>query len=366
MSNFDLHKIIQDAYKQAMKERGHVNILIAGRSGVGKSTLINSVFEGDFVRTGVGKPVTPGTREIKKEGIPLSIFDTRGLEMANFKETDDQLRKFIAERRQSVDPATHIHLAWVCIAEDLRRVEDAEHDLVEKLVDFVPVVGVITKARADQGFRQTVHDLLPTLTNVIRVRALREEFDDGHVLEPMGLNDLVQHSMQLVPEAHRRAFAAAQKVDLDLKTAQAHQAVAAATVTAGGIAAAPIPFADAAVIIPVQITMIAGITTIFGLPVTEGFLSSLVVSVLGGAGGAFLGRTIVSNLLKLIPGAGSVAGGAIGAATAGVITAALGEAYIAALYTLLSNNAGATPTDQEIADAFKREFTKAISLRRNG
>ncbi len=346
-----------------MNERGHVNILIAGRSGVGKSTLINSVFDGDFVRTGVGKPVTQGTREIRKEGIPLSIFDTRGLEMANYKESDEQLRKFIADRRLGTDPKTHIHLAWICIAEDLRRIEDAEQDLVSRLIDYVPVVGVITKSRADQGFRQKVHDLLPKLTNVIRVRALREEFDDGHVLEPMGLKELVEHSMQLVPEAHRRAFAAAQKVDLDLKTSQAHQAVAAASVTAGGIAAIPIPFADAAAIIPVQITMIAGITAIYGLPVTEGFLSSLVVSVLGGAGGAFLGRTIVSSLLKLIPGAGSAVGGAIGAATAGLITVALGEAYIAAIYSLLAKNAGKAPSEEEIADAFKKEFLAAMMMK---
>ena len=37
---------------------------------------------------------------------------------------------------------------------------------------------------------------------------------------------------------------------------------------------------------------------------------------------------LLSNLLKLIPGAGTVVGGAISAGTAGVITAALGEAYI--------------------------------------
>lgn len=41
-----------------------------------------------------------------------------------------------------------------------------------------------------------------------------------------------------------------------------------------------------------------------------------------------LGLPVVSNLLKFIPGAGTVAGGAISAGTAGVITAALGQAYI--------------------------------------
>ena len=41
-----------------------------------------------------------------------------------------------------------------------------------------------------------------------------------------------------------------------------------------------------------------------------------------------LGKTVVTNLLKFIPGAGTAVGGVISAGTAGVITAALGEAYI--------------------------------------
>ena len=43
-----------------------------------------------------------------------------------------------------------------------------------------------------------------------------------------------------------------------------------------------------------------------------------------------------SNLVKLIPGVGTIAGGAISAATAGVLTAALGEAYIG-IMTLVFN-----------------------------
>ena len=34
MQTFDLHRIIQEAYSQAMSERGHVNRLIVGRRGV--------------------------------------------------------------------------------------------------------------------------------------------------------------------------------------------------------------------------------------------------------------------------------------------------------------------------------------------
>jgi len=41
--------------EKALREMGVCNLLIAGRTGVGKSTLINSVFHGRMAATGQGK-----------------------------------------------------------------------------------------------------------------------------------------------------------------------------------------------------------------------------------------------------------------------------------------------------------------------
>ena len=73
--------VIERAIREAAHEIGTVNILIAGRTGVGKSTLINEVFQGRLATTGQGEPVTKQTRRYTKKGIPLAIYDTRGLEL---------------------------------------------------------------------------------------------------------------------------------------------------------------------------------------------------------------------------------------------------------------------------------------------
>ena len=103
---------------------------------------------------------------------------------------------------------------------------------------------------------------------------------------------------------------------------------AAVTAVSFGEGFIPIPFSDAALLVPTQVAMIASITTIFGIEVSKGLLTSFVSSTTGSAGATILGKTIVANLLKLIPVAGTVAGGAISGSTAGLLTAALGEAYI--------------------------------------
>ncbi|MCG9885688.1 MAG: 50S ribosome-binding GTPase [Cyanobacteria bacterium] len=48
-----------------MKDRGHINILIAGRTGVGKSTLINAIFREVLRRSA---RVAPSPREQEKSG----------------------------------------------------------------------------------------------------------------------------------------------------------------------------------------------------------------------------------------------------------------------------------------------------------
>ena len=98
-----------------------VTILIAGKTGVGKSTLINTVFKDNFAATGQGRRVTAESREYSKEGSPLRIIDTRGLELGKMGSDLPALEKLIRQRASEADPNRRIHVAWLCIAEDSRR-----------------------------------------------------------------------------------------------------------------------------------------------------------------------------------------------------------------------------------------------------
>ncbi|WP_338870609.1 YcjF family protein [Myxococcus stipitatus] len=348
---------IRKQVDEAFRKRGRVNIVIAGRSGVGKSTLINAVFHGRIADTGQGRPVTRETREYTKDGIPVSILDTRGMELGAFKETLTHLEDLVATRARDSDATRHLHCAWMCIGEDSRRVEEGDLEVARMLARHMPVIAVITKARNDQGFLTEVEKLLPVARNVMRVRALLETDDEGHTLHPRGLVELVELTMELVPEAQRNAFAAAQRVSIGQKRKRAHGIVASAAATAAAIGATPIPFADAALLVPTQVGMLAGISSVFGLPLTEAFLSTLVSSVATGLGATFSGQAIVSGLLKLLPGAGSLVGALIAATTATTLTTLFGEAYIAVLSTLMERRSGELPEEDEVIRAFREELT---------
>jgi uncharacterized protein (DUF697 family)/GTP-binding protein EngB required for normal cell division len=352
----DFSELLKQKLEEALKKRGKVNIVIAGKTGVGKSTLVNAVFQGNLAETGDGRPVTKATREIKKDGIPLSIFDTRGLEVSEYKNTVQDLEKLIQDKRKSEDPNQHIHIAWVCVMEDSRRIEDAEIKLVEMLDKYIPVVGVITKSVSDNGFRQTVQELLPQTRNVVRVLAKETVFDGGYTMPAMGLDNLVELTMTLVPETQRDALAAAQIVNLNHKLQRAHTSVVMSALAAGGAGAVPLPFSDALAIIPIQLSMLAGISAVWGLPISTAFLGTLVSGAITGSAGTLVGRATVGALLKLIPGIGSTAGGAISAGVASTLTVAFGEAYITALYVLTKDDPNRIPSAEEIRDEFMRQL----------
>lgn len=99
-----------------------------------------------------------------------------------------------------------------------------------------------------------------------------------------------------------------------------HIAIHSATTAAAAAGAIPIPMSDAVPITAAQIGMIIALGKTFGITLSQ----SAAKSIAGVALTQQAGRAIFTNLLKAIPGAGSVAGGALGAATAGALTEALG------------------------------------------
>jgi uncharacterized protein (DUF697 family)/GTP-binding protein EngB required for normal cell division len=344
-----LGAMIREKVQAAMKERGHATVLVAGRSGVGKSTLINAVFQGNLAETGQGRPVTREIREYTKPGVPISLIDSRGLELDKYRETLRELERVVEERRRDADPNRHVHCAWVCISEDSRRVDDGELALVEMLARRdVPVLGVLTKARADQGFRAEVQRLLPAAKNVVSVRAIHEHLDEGVDLPSRGLPELVDATMTLIPEGHQTAFVAAQRVNLALKQKRARAVVASASAAAAAVGATPIPFADAALLVPIQVGMLVGVSATFGLDLDDAFYATLLSSLPGTVGATLAGRAIVGGLLKLVPGAGSALGGAISGATAATVTTTLGQAYITVLAKLLEASHGEPPSADKI------------------
>lgn len=99
-----------------------------------------------------------------------------------------------------------------------------------------------------------------------------------------------------------------------------HVAIHSATAASAAAGAIPIPMSDAILITAAQIGMVIALGKAFDITLSE----SAAKSIIGVGLTQQAGRAVVSNVLKMIPGAGTVVGGAIGASTAAALTEALG------------------------------------------
>lgn len=152
-------------------------------------------------------------------------------------------------------------------------------------------------------------------------------------------------------------------MELKRMTAEATKAVYVTVTTAAATSAIPIPFADAPMLIAQQVALMMKISSVFELDFKEDGLKTLVTTVLGVGGATFAGRTLATNLLKLVPLAGSALGGAIAAGTAGGVTLALGNAFIEVcknikLGRLSADDLLSQKGKDMLAQAFKGQMSK--------
>jgi len=338
----DTDKIAQqciDAINEKIKNLNTLNIIVVGKSGVGKSTLINSLFRGNFAETGLGRPVTSEIRRLEKKDYPLAIYDTPGFELSAGQQSKvkDEVIEIIRRGFASKDVNNAIHCIWYCINVGSNRTFDESE--VQWLREFtaenkttqVPVIVVLTQAvpkkkAADMKLLVEKENL--DIVKVVPLLAQDMEFDDEYIARVYGLDRLIDVMTEVLPVELQNTLQNVQKASLEAKKRASQGVIATAVAASFGEGFAPIPFSDAALLIPTQVGMIAGITVIFGMDVSKSFLTSFVSATIGSAGATVLGKTIVSNLLKLIPGVGTVTGGFISGTTAGILTTALGTAYL--------------------------------------
>jgi uncharacterized protein (DUF697 family)/GTP-binding protein EngB required for normal cell division len=328
--------------RREVERLGHANILIIGQTGVGKSTLINAVFRKPLARAETGRPVTKVIQRFEDPDVPVTLYDTKGVELGDSKNRVIKDFKRTVSKSRKAAPEEHIHLLWYCMDAGQTRVQDYDVDIIRALAEDVPVVLVFTQTIDDEradALEETIQQADLPIEGGRAVRTLAESRRIGHqTLEPRGLEELVRLTNELLPEAVRRAFINAQGVVVDLKIDQSRAVVVGATAAAAAAAAAPIPASDAMVLRPIQLGMLAGISAIFGIELSSDQVKSLVKSVIGQGGMEKVGKKLVKELAKHVPG-----GNVVNATVAAALTGALGEAYIRLSTEMLRRQAAGKP-----------------------
>lgn len=335
LSKSQVEGMFQQRLAEAFEALGCFNLAVFGKTGVGKSTLVNAIFGRDVAATGVGSPVTKGLVYYRHPDGFLGLYDSEGFETGTGGDAIvEGLRRLVADHRtRAVDQ--QIHAVWYLVRWSDRRFERAQEQFVRELAALgLPVIVVMTQVPSRDGqvhpeareFAEYIESLgLPLRPHgrVVLTNALSDPFTASPVF---GLQTLLDDTYAVIPEVVEGALTAAQMLDMGRKKKAVASIINQAVAIAAGVGATPIPFADAAILVPNQVTMIARITAAYGLPPNRSKALAAAGAVVLTGGATMAGRYAVTSLLKFVPG-GAIAGSAISATVAGALTKTVGMAW---------------------------------------
>ncbi len=369
LGSADITRLYREEYAHALNALGRFNLAIFGKTGTGKSTLVNAIFGEDVAAVGTGRPVTTGLDYYVHPNGVLGIYDSRGFETGEAGDRILAALEDIVDTARKADAAEQIHAAWYTLRWSDRRFEDHQAGFVRRLQELgLPVLFVLTQVPANaQGqihdeaidFARYIAGLGLPLAADGRVFLTNAKADQFLGTVVFGLQELLDATFDTIPEVAVAALSAAQQLDWGRKRQAAKKIITASASSALATGATPIPFSDAAILVPLQIGMIARLTAAYGSRLASAQLASLVGSLMLSSGATTAGRWMVSSLLRVVPG-GQPAAMVISGTVAASMTTAMGWAWVAVLEKYLVN--GDLSDVDSIRAVFVEEFKARFKL----
>lgn len=343
--------------KELLMDSRAPRIVVVGRRGAGKSSLINAIFQDQVAKVGAVLSETGQAQwhDFKNEKGGIRILDTRGLgdrsrpETANFETSLEEIKaEIVKECPDAVLFLCKAKEVDAHIAEDIRQLVQIKnfvkttHDYELPLMAAVTQVDELDPKRVEAPFDhpqkqahiqaavRAIHEACRE-AGVESVKTLPvcayAEFEDGvqTYASYWNIDALVEFLMEALPRCAQLQLARLSKLRA-VQMKFARSLVGATATLCAGIAAVPIPVADIIPITAAQIAMLSGIGYLSGREVSKDSAKEFIVALGANIGVGLAWREAARALAKVVfPGAGS----AVSAGVAFAGTWAIGEAAMA-------------------------------------
>lgn len=202
----------------------NINIYLIGKTGVGKSTLVNSFLkleEGEKAKEGYGQPITLETKMYNSNIIPwIRLYDTQGFESNGYgiNQATEHAINFIKKSLLDKDPNQYIHLIWYCVTGS--RFEESEKDVLIKLLNTyedktLPITIVYTQATKLEESKYMIEEIKKKCNeigrNITSCAIIAKDFKyniNNEIItqKSFGLKELLEISKCRIADAVNSAF----------------------------------------------------------------------------------------------------------------------------------------------------------------
>lgn len=366
---------VEEILKKVRSELPTTEALLVGKPQSGKSSVVRGLTGVSAEIIGQGfRPHTQYTQQYcyPTEDLPLVIFtDTVGLGDGT-QATSEVIRELLGELQPS-ESETNAKILLLTV-----KISDFATDTLKQIAGRirqkrpeVPVLLVVTClhelyppdvsdhpeyppnfAEVDRAFTRIQEDFKGLFDRAVLIDFTLEEDEFNPIF--YGLEPLMDTIAELLPEAEARTISqllndrdAGQQIS-GLYRDAARRYILPFSVMAGAAAAIPLPLATMPVLTALQVSMVGALGQLYGQTLSPSQAGGVVSAIAGG----FVAQAIGRELIKFVPGFGSV----IAASWASAYTWALGEAACVYFGDLMG---GKTPDPKRIQAAMREAFSDA-------